>query len=135
MFTRDRAEPIALPRDIPALLLIQRIRDEAHRFAVTFHRRARAMRDLRSELDDVPGIGAAAPQAAADDVRQPRGRPARDARGVAGGRRRAGGRCGARLFLRRAGSDLRVGHAGLIAVLLGAPTCLDSVPNRLPSST
>jgi excinuclease ABC subunit C len=36
---------------------VQRIRDEAHRFAVTFHRRARAMRDLRSELDAVPGIG------------------------------------------------------------------------------
>ena len=37
--------------------MIQRIRDEAHRFAVTFHRRARAMRDLHSELDRVPGIG------------------------------------------------------------------------------
>ena len=36
---------------------MQRIRDEAHRFAVTFHRQARTMRDLRSELDDVPGIG------------------------------------------------------------------------------
>ena len=44
-------------RNDPALLLVQRIRDEAHRFAVTFHRRARAMRDLRSELDHVPGIG------------------------------------------------------------------------------
>ena len=41
----------------PALLLVQRIRDEAHRFAVTFHRKARTMRDLRSALDDVPGIG------------------------------------------------------------------------------
>ena len=41
----------------PGLLLIQRIRDEAHRFAVTFHRRARAMRDLHSELDHVPGVG------------------------------------------------------------------------------
>ena len=41
----------------PALLLVQRIRDEAHRFAVTFHRKARSMRDLRSELDDVPGVG------------------------------------------------------------------------------
>src|SRR5436190_7850292 len=57
LFTRDRSEPIALPEHDPALLLIQRIRDEAHRFAVTFHRRARTMRDLRSELDDVPGIG------------------------------------------------------------------------------
>ena len=46
-----------LPENDPALLLIQRIRDEAHRFAVTFHRKARSMRDLRSELDEVPGIG------------------------------------------------------------------------------
>jgi excinuclease ABC subunit C len=57
LFTRDRDEPLALPLDSPALHLLQRIRDEAHRFAVTFHRRARAMRDLRSELDTVPGIG------------------------------------------------------------------------------
>ena len=58
LFTRDRADGIALPAESPALRLVQRIRDEAHRFAVTFHRRARAMRDFRSELDDVPGIGA-----------------------------------------------------------------------------
>jgi excinuclease ABC subunit C len=57
LFTRDRAEPIVLAENDPALLLIQRIRDEAHRFAVTFHRKARAMRDMRSELDRVPGIG------------------------------------------------------------------------------
>ncbi|MFN8058269.1 MAG: excinuclease ABC subunit UvrC [Vicinamibacterales bacterium] len=57
VFTRDRAEPLALPRDSPALLLLQRIRDEAHRFAVTFHRGARTRRDLRSALDDVPGVG------------------------------------------------------------------------------
>ncbi|MGH9256372.1 MAG: excinuclease ABC subunit UvrC [Vicinamibacterales bacterium] len=57
LFTRDRAEPLALPENDSALLLLQRIRDEAHRFAVTFHRKARSMRDLRSELDGVPGIG------------------------------------------------------------------------------
>src|SRR6266550_2255369 len=57
LFTRDQQDPIALPENDPALLLIQRIRDEAHRFAVTFHRKARTMRDLRSQLDDVPGIG------------------------------------------------------------------------------
>jgi excinuclease ABC subunit C len=50
-------EPIGLAVNDPALLLVQRIRDEAHRFAVTFHRKARSMRDLRSELDDVPGVG------------------------------------------------------------------------------
>ena len=57
LFTRDRQDPIALSEDDPALLLIERIRDEAHRFAVTFHRKARSMRDLRSQLDEVPGIG------------------------------------------------------------------------------
>jgi excinuclease ABC subunit C len=59
LYTRDRVDPIALAPNDPALLLVQRIRDEAHRFAVTFHRRARAMRDLRSELDHVPGVGPA----------------------------------------------------------------------------
>jgi excinuclease ABC subunit C len=58
LYTRDHEDPIALAATDPALLLLQRIRDEAHRFAVTFHRAARGMRDLRSELDDVPGIGA-----------------------------------------------------------------------------
>ena len=58
LFTRDHAQPIALAANDPALLLVQRIRDEAHRFAVTFHRRARTMRDLRSDLDGVPGVGA-----------------------------------------------------------------------------
>jgi excinuclease ABC subunit C len=57
IFLRDRPEPVVLAEHDPALLLIQRIRDEAHRFAVTFHRKARSMRDLRSELDAVPGIG------------------------------------------------------------------------------
>jgi excinuclease ABC subunit C len=57
LFTRHRQDPIALSEDDPALLLIERIRDEAHRFAVTFHRKARSMRDLRSQLDEVPGIG------------------------------------------------------------------------------
>ena len=57
LYTRDRQEPIVLPKNDPALLLLQRIRDEAHRFAVTFHRRARSMRDFQSELDGVSGIG------------------------------------------------------------------------------
>ena len=57
IYARDRADPIALAPNAPSLLLIEHIRDEAHRFAVTFHRRARSMRDLRSEIDEVPGIG------------------------------------------------------------------------------
>jgi len=57
LFTRDREDPIGLATESPALLLIQRIRDEAHRFAVTFHRQQRKTRDLRSELDEIGGIG------------------------------------------------------------------------------
>jgi excinuclease ABC subunit C len=57
LFTREHVEPMALASNSPALLLVQRIRDEAHRFAVTFHRQSRAKRDLRSALDDVAGIG------------------------------------------------------------------------------
>jgi len=57
LFTRHHDQPIALATHDPALLLVQRIRDEAHRFAVTFHRTARSMRDLQSDLDRVPGIG------------------------------------------------------------------------------
>jgi len=58
IFTRDAADPIILPPNSPALLLLQRMRDEAHRFAVTYHRSARARRDFRSELDDIAGVGA-----------------------------------------------------------------------------
>ena len=57
LFTRDRDDAIAMPEESPALLLIQRIRDEAHRFAVTFHRASRTRRDLQSELDAIAGIG------------------------------------------------------------------------------
>jgi excinuclease ABC subunit C len=57
LFTRDREDAIALSHESSALLLIQRIRDEAHRFAVTFHRLSRKKRDLRSDLDAIGGIG------------------------------------------------------------------------------
>jgi excinuclease ABC subunit C len=57
VFTRDSDQPIAMDPHGPGLRLLQRIRDEAHRFALTFHRQSRAKRDLRSELDDVPGVG------------------------------------------------------------------------------
>jgi excinuclease ABC subunit C len=50
-------EPIVLDRHSPVLLLIQQVRDEAHRFAITFHRKRRQMRDHATELRDVPGIG------------------------------------------------------------------------------
>lgn len=57
VFTRDRVEGIALPRESAALRLLQKIRDEAHRFAVTFHRQSRTKRDLRSEVDEIAGVG------------------------------------------------------------------------------
>ncbi len=50
-------EPIVLERHSPILHLIQQIRDESHRFAVTFHRQRRGRRQLRSQLTEVPGIG------------------------------------------------------------------------------
>jgi excinuclease ABC subunit C len=50
-------EPIILDRFSPILHLIQSIRDEAHRFAVTFHRSRRNARQLTSELDEIPGVG------------------------------------------------------------------------------
>src|SRR4029078_10280406 len=57
IFTRDHADPTALPAHSPPRLLIARIRDEAHRFAITFHRQSRARRDLRSGLDEIAGVG------------------------------------------------------------------------------
>jgi len=51
-------EPIILDRHSPVLHLIQLIRDEAHRFAITFHRKRREMRDRKTELLEVPGVGA-----------------------------------------------------------------------------
>jgi excinuclease ABC subunit C len=50
-------EPIRLEKHSPLLHLIQQIRDETHRFAVTFHRQRRSKRTLSSELDEIPGVG------------------------------------------------------------------------------
>ncbi|GAB3943946.1 excinuclease ABC subunit UvrC [Corynebacterium tapiri] len=52
-------EPVILPRNSEALYLLQHIRDEAHRFAITYHRQQRSKNMRRSELDDVPGLGPA----------------------------------------------------------------------------
>ena len=57
MFRPDSKEPIILPRSSQALYLVQRIRDEAHRFAITFHRQLRKKSSVRSAMDTVPGIG------------------------------------------------------------------------------
>ena len=59
IFVPGRAEPVVLPRSSPVLQLVQRVRDEAHRFAIGFHRKVRSQRIIRSELDDIPGVGPA----------------------------------------------------------------------------
>ena len=57
VFVENSSNPVELPRDSQALKLLQRIRDEAHRFAITYHRKLRRARNLKSELDNVAGIG------------------------------------------------------------------------------
>ena len=57
VFRPGRSNPIVLRRNSNALFLLQQIRDEAHRFAITFHRELRARKRLRSALDDIIGIG------------------------------------------------------------------------------
>ena len=57
LFVQDLAEPIILPRTSQALYLVQRLRDEAHRFAITYHRKVRAKSGMESALDSVPGVG------------------------------------------------------------------------------
>ncbi len=57
IFVPDEDEPVILPRGSEALFLVQRIRDEAHRFAITFHRQVRAKTAIASALDSIPGIG------------------------------------------------------------------------------
>lgn len=57
LFVPGRPEPILLPRQSQGLFLIQRIRDEAHRFAITSHREQRTRKGLASRLDSIPGVG------------------------------------------------------------------------------
>jgi len=56
-FKPGRTAPILLPADSGELLLLERVRDEAHRFAITYHRKLRERTFLRSPLEDVPGLG------------------------------------------------------------------------------
>jgi excinuclease ABC subunit C len=57
VYMPGRPEPLRIPRDEEALHLLQRVRDEAHRFAITYHRKLRSRSMIDSTLDDVPGIG------------------------------------------------------------------------------
>ncbi|EAX46848.1 excinuclease ABC, C subunit domain protein [Thermosinus carboxydivorans Nor1] len=58
IFREGESDPVILPRHSQALYLVQRIRDEAHRFAITYHRKLRSKRNMVSVLDHIPGIGA-----------------------------------------------------------------------------
>jgi excinuclease ABC subunit C len=53
----QESDPVVLDRRSPVLHLVQKIRDESHRFAVTYHRKRREIRDRDSELDQIPGVG------------------------------------------------------------------------------
>ena len=59
VFRPGSSEPLKIPKSSPVLQLLQRIRDEAHRFAVTYHRALRAKRTLQTELTQIPGVGPA----------------------------------------------------------------------------
>jgi excinuclease ABC subunit C len=57
VYVPGRSEPVRIPRQSEALYLLQRVRDEAHRFAITYHRELRGKRMTRSVLDDITGLG------------------------------------------------------------------------------
>jgi excinuclease ABC subunit C len=57
LFIPGQSVSVMLPRNSPGLFLVQRIRDEAHRFAVEYHRKLRSERGIASQLDHIPGIG------------------------------------------------------------------------------
>jgi excinuclease ABC subunit C len=57
IFLPERNEPVLLSTTSPALYLMQRLRDEAHRFAITYHRSLRARAATHSAFDDLPGVG------------------------------------------------------------------------------
>jgi excinuclease ABC subunit C len=59
LFLPGRSVPVVLPPNSQALYLVQRLRDEAHRFAIAYHRKLRAKAQTRSIFDDLPGIGPA----------------------------------------------------------------------------
>jgi excinuclease ABC subunit C len=59
VFVPGQSDPIVLPRNSQALYLLQRIRDEVHRFAITYHRTVRGRQAVASALDTIPGVGSA----------------------------------------------------------------------------
>jgi len=59
VFVPGQSEPVHIPRDSAAINLLKKVRDEAHRFAITYHRKLRSKRTIASELDGIPGVGEA----------------------------------------------------------------------------
>jgi excinuclease ABC subunit C len=57
VFVPGQADPVRIPRQSEALYLLQRLRDEAHRFAISYHRELRGKRMVKSSIDDIPGLG------------------------------------------------------------------------------
>jgi excinuclease ABC subunit C len=57
VYTPDRLDPLVLEMGSPALMALQKVRDEAHRFAVTYHKKLRQRRTIASVLDQIPGVG------------------------------------------------------------------------------
>ncbi len=57
VYLPGRSDPVRIPRQSESLYLLQRIRDEAHRFAITYHRQLRDKRMIKSVIDDIPGLG------------------------------------------------------------------------------
>ncbi|MCZ6785640.1 MAG: excinuclease ABC subunit C, partial [Planctomycetota bacterium] len=57
IYLAGRRTPVILPKDAPETYLLARLRDEAHRFAITYHRKLRKKRALKSELEGIPGLG------------------------------------------------------------------------------
>jgi excinuclease ABC subunit C len=57
VYTPERLQPLSLDLTSPALHTLQKLRDEAHRFAVTYHKKLRTRRTLQSVLDQIPGVG------------------------------------------------------------------------------
>ena len=69
VYVPGEADPMRIPRQSEALYLLQRIRDEAHRFAISYHRELRGKRMTKSALDDIPGLGPDAQEAAHQGAR------------------------------------------------------------------
>ena len=89
IFVPGKPDPIVLDHDTPELQLLQRVRDEAHRFAITHHRVRRDRAMTASILDELPGDRPGAQARAAQALRLARRRPGRDARRARGGPGRA----------------------------------------------